>query len=153
MEKERLKTLSCFISEVDEYVYESKNYERGCELIFYYNNLLKKRLWLGLLIPCDDNGNVLEKPKDHEDVLVSGSRVYHWNDIELSKEYQQAKNKVLFEGFEVKEDKLLLNGEDTGLITRSGNIYYDGDDIYELRIVEDLTVYGVFTKLNHNITF
>ena len=73
--------------------------------IVSYANFLKKPLKLGYFIPCDENDVPLEKPKnfspDFEDEFNSvdrDSRCYAWyNDC---KKYQEAKQRVLFEGFE-----------------------------------------------------
>ena len=49
--------------------------------MFKYANFLKRPLELGMFIPCDKDGNVLEKPQYYLDILRQGSRVYHYNDI------------------------------------------------------------------------
>jgi hypothetical protein len=58
-----------------------------------YANFLKQPLNLGMFIPCDENGNVVEYP-DH-----------NYNSMEYMDEfdvYNEAKNRVLFEGFEIR---------------------------------------------------
>lgn len=53
-----------------------------------YAKFLKQPLELWMFIPCDEEGNVLEKPNPLVDV-----------NNRLKKQYQQAKDRVLFEGF------------------------------------------------------
>lgn len=60
--------------------------------IYKYANFLKKPLELGMFVPCDEDGNVLRKPKKSQ-----------WYEYDLKK-YQEAEERVLFKGFEV-EDK------------------------------------------------
>jgi len=56
-----------------------------------YTNFLKQTRELWMFVPCDEDGNVLEEPK-HNGTLGLWAR---------QKEYQQAKERCLFEGFEV----------------------------------------------------
>lgn len=67
--------------------------------IFKYANFLKQPLELWMFIPCNDNGVVLEEPKTDFKYL-KGSVGY-----DEVKEYNQAKERVLFEGFTFKEIK------------------------------------------------
>lgn len=54
-----------------------------------YANFIKKPLKLEMFVPCDEDGYVLEEPIDS----IGGVELY-------SERYKQAKEKVLFEGFE-----------------------------------------------------
>lgn len=65
--------------------------EKVIESIFKYAQFLKQPLKLEMFVPCDDDGNVLQEPK----VRFDGGY-----DIDEAEIYQQAKEKVLFEGFE-----------------------------------------------------
>lgn len=72
--------------------------------IFTYANFLKQPLTLGMFISCDLDGNVLEEPKGmkccggiQNDCDCRGELQYN---EELIKEYQEAKERVLFECFE-----------------------------------------------------
>ena len=56
-----------------------------------YAKFLKQPLELWMFVPCDENGNVLED--------IIGNGMIH-NYSEKVKQYEQAKDKVLFEGFE-----------------------------------------------------
>lgn len=67
-----------------------------------YANFLKQPLELWMFIPCDEDGSVLEKPEMVYNVDVFG--VYNGlfqNKNEYIKQYQKAKERCLFEGFEV----------------------------------------------------
>ena len=66
-----------------------------------YANLLKQPLELWMFVPCDDNGNIKKEPlkRDYNTVNINNS---------YFKEYQQAKERCLFEGFVIK-DCLLIN--------------------------------------------
>ena len=55
-----------------------------------YANFLKQPLTLSMFVPCDDDGNVLSNPKD--------STLQYQKKID---EYQQAKERVIFEGYKV----------------------------------------------------
>lgn len=69
-----------------------------------YANFLSKPLTLVMFVPCDDLGNIINKPLKTEEAK------YDW---EI---YQQAKEMVLFENFEVDEYGNLFYGLD-GLIS------------------------------------
>lgn len=74
--------------------------------IFNYANFLKQPLKLEMFVPCDEEGNVLEEP-DKEFELS------YWDCSTKISKYQQAKEKVLFEGFRVSKAKLFINSEKT----------------------------------------
>lgn len=57
-------------------------------LINAYANFLKRTIELGMFIPCDKEGNVLE----HKSINLC-------QDLKEWAEYQEAKDRVLFEGF------------------------------------------------------
>ena len=63
-----------------------------------FSNFLKQPLTLGMFVPCDENGNVLEEP------LLLPS-------YELDK-YRKAKEKVIFDGFDIiHNDKVRITIE------------------------------------------
>ena len=61
--------------------------------VLKYANFLKQPVTLGMFVPCDENGNVLEEPKFY---------FHHEYKVALEK-YQKAKEKVLFNGFKIKD--------------------------------------------------
>ena len=65
-----------------------------------YANFLKKPLKLEMFVTCDDNGNVLED--------IIGHGMIH-NYSEKLKQYEQAKDKVLFDGFDIYSNGDLHN--------------------------------------------
>ena len=69
--------------------------------IFNYANFLNQPLTLGMFVPCDEDGNVLEvcKQKDVCSKSLSGNCICPKSD-----KYQQAKERVLFEGVKLVTD-------------------------------------------------
>jgi len=100
-------------------------------MMWNYANFLKQPLTLGMFVPCDEYGNVIIEPNKPE---LSGKKFkYHageWTYNEWQEQYQQAKEIVLFEGFEFKS-----MGGDQG-------------KHYMIQIQEH-----VFTFMDGNITF
>ena len=62
-----------------------------------YDNFLKQPLKLEMVAPCDEDDEILYEPKDYEQRLPNIMTEY--ND-EIYR-YKKAKEKVLFEGFEI----------------------------------------------------
>ena len=82
------------------------------EKIRNYANFLRQPLELEMLIPCDEDGDILDEPEDYEVRLPNMMTEY--ND-EVYR-YKQAKEKVLFEGFEFRRNggvNFLTINEDT----------------------------------------
>lgn len=79
-----------------------------------YANLLKQPLTLGMFVPCSlENGMPL-----NDNGLVD-SEGYVLDEIEF-KEYQEAKERVLFEGFELR-DRYLWNKDKLFMISDNYN--------------------------------
>ena len=77
-----------FVLEQEQPTYlEKEEFEDVYYKIHNYANFLKKPLELGMFVPCDENG----------DILRDG---VNWN----KNFYQRAKERVLFEGFELKKE-------------------------------------------------
>jgi hypothetical protein len=79
--------------------------------IIYYAKFLKQPLKLEMFVTCDEYGNVLEEPK-FKDTLNSDAHFL------ATEKYKQAKEKVLFEGFEIatnKEGEKVILGDYTCL--------------------------------------
>jgi hypothetical protein len=62
---------------------------------FNYANFLKQPLELWMFVPCDENGYVLEIPTPRK------GDDGNWNYQSRFEQYQQAKERCLFEGFEI----------------------------------------------------
>lgn len=69
-------------------------FEKFSKLMISYANFLKQPLQLGMFVPCDENGNVLEEPDPTNWQNFTPDGRYR------NVPYQKAKEKVLFEGFE-----------------------------------------------------
>ncbi len=69
-------------------------------IIKKYADFLKQPLKLEMFVPCDDNGNVLED--------IIGNGMIH-NYSEKLKQHEQAKDKVLFDGFDIYSNGDLHN--------------------------------------------
>lgn len=67
-----------------------------------YANFLKQPLKLEMFVPCDDNGNILKLP----DVCICA------DECSLCKKYKQAKEKVLFKGFDLSTAKFHCDRND-----------------------------------------
>lgn len=63
---------------------------------YKYANFLKQPLKLEMFVPCDADGNVLEKPEEH---FPTGNNNLEEQIFAKQKQYQKAKEKVLFEGW------------------------------------------------------
>ena len=71
------------------------------KLIINYANFLKKPLELGMFIPCDEDGNVLEDPE--LTMLQGDGETYYSASDEEFKQYWEAEERVLFDGFQISD--------------------------------------------------
>jgi hypothetical protein len=107
--------------------------------IFNYASFLKQPLKLEMFIPCDEDGNVLEEPNiDNSPFCSVNGENYDYDVLK----YQQAKENVLFEDFEIetnREGEKVIVGDYTCLkIKDLGNF-----------TIEDLVKY-VYIKLTES---
>ena len=115
------------------------------EKIRNYANFLRQPLKLEMLIPCDEDRNVFEEPKI-EDYFDDGFNFEfnqkHFKDVVL-KEYYNAKEKVLFEGFKFKEYERMICFEKKGIEIFIYNKNYQTFSAPRGRIItiEDLIMY------------
>ena len=81
--------------------------------VINYAKFLKQPLKLWMFVPCDENSNVLEHPKNyHKNIVIDElKRIDNYN--YLVKEYQQAKERCLLEGFSEKDAKFVLFANET----------------------------------------
>jgi hypothetical protein len=106
------------ISMTDFVLYQNKNFKSDRfyqgqfkDNVVNYANFLKQPLKLEMFVPCDEDGNVLEEP-DQEFELT------FWDYSTKMSKYEQAKEKVLFEEFEIatnKEGEKVILGDYTCL--------------------------------------
>ena len=95
-----LKSMVEFVKDTGKTSIEDRSEWDTWKMLYDYANFLSQKLELWMFVPCDENGNVLEYKEPYED----GTNI----------QYQQAKDRVLFEGFEVEIDKherIFLNNE------------------------------------------
>ena len=132
--KKTLELISC-----EDYVLEEvKDYQRKDTLqgmadviaegavmdrVSKYARLLKQPLTLGMFVPCDLEGNVLSEPQLHTNQIGFDTWEEDYNPDDI-KQYKQAKDRVVFEGFEVD----YLDGFAVGV--KNGNLlirfWFDG---------------------------
>ena len=107
-----LKSMTDFVLEQNEKLRKDihDNYNKllipqCCDRIFNYANFLKKPLKLGYFIACDENDVPLEVPKHYDLWNKHGSFTQYGESIvpECSK-FNEAKQRVLFEGFEYDKE-------------------------------------------------
>lgn len=78
---------------------------------YNYAKFLKRPLEIWMFVPCDENGNVLQEPKaeDYFNVNIEAKKFTKEDSEGLNKHYsalmfyEKAKERVLFEGFELIE--------------------------------------------------
>lgn len=115
-----------------------------------YVSFLKQPLTLGMFVPCDLDGNVLEEP-NHLDYKTKNS----WNELVFKSdfscnnyhqaydEYQEAKDRVLFVGFNLKySDKFVttVSNEKLWFNFKITNVFVNDRVVC---IIEDLVKYNL----------
>ena len=98
----KLISMTDFVLEQSELKTKNTEFELGLlksvQLIYNYANFIKQPLTLGMFVPCDLDGNVLEEIDE-----VDGSITYNCDELDFLNtkicEYQQAKDRVIFDGF------------------------------------------------------
>lgn len=93
------------------------SYTKLLDNIFNYANFLKQPLTLGMFIPTDENGNILEEPK----ISCACCKVCTCSE-EYHKKYEQAQSKVLFKGFEYSKGTLEFVSNRMGCIYPFPNV-------------------------------
>lgn len=86
----------------DKYNYDRFYCSQFKDTVVNYANFLKQPLKLEMFVPCDDEGNVLKKEHYFDYGRYYVLKTHSENDFKIFNEYQNAKEKVLFEGFEAK---------------------------------------------------
>ena len=111
-----------------------------------FDNFLEQQLKLEMFVPCDEDGDILEEPEDYEQRLPNMMTEY--ND-EIYR-YEQAKEKVLFEGFDLNQKDLsklesifCLTKEcfQITFFTKEKGCFMDNlktNKTYEIKTIEDL---------------
>ena len=95
------------------------DFEDYCDLICRYAKFLKQPLTIGMFVPCDLHGNVLEEKKPFQDKYY---------------EYQEARERCLFKGFEM----------DNSFVThKSHNSFFYPISCLHEQTIEDLVKYNL----------
>ncbi|WP_291076391.1 MULTISPECIES: hypothetical protein [unclassified Empedobacter] len=103
----KLISMTDFVLEQTELLYE-KNQSKLIHRVVNYAQFLKQPSKLGMFVPCDENNNPISKNIADDNYLG----------VHL---YQQAKNRVLFEGFEIKVSNITNNLQNDFLIISETN--------------------------------
>lgn len=116
---EKLQPMTDFVLEQSKRINDPEILAR---LFVSYATFLKQHLTLGMFVPCDADGNVLEEPKREH--FLTESMICRTDDYTKAIiECREAKHRVLFE---VTKEFL------------ESNIYDENGFFYTLEIVEDL---------------
>jgi hypothetical protein len=143
-----MKKTNELVSMVD-YVLEFAKEQRSGTGIYDHAKFQKQPITLGDLVACDLEGNVLEKPEMF-DLWIEGkgTNQVNWND--RCKQYEQALDRVVFEGFEVSYSDYRFTKVDSAILNVSIN--RDGGSamgiggkgwVKDLESISDLCGYGL----------
>lgn len=111
MENKLIQMTSFVVNESENLDYDSFN------RVVRYAKFLKQLLTLGMFVPCDENGNVLEAGgRCQRNCSCGEEAVQDCKELRWEK-YEKAKENVLFKGFEFLESW----GEFWHLMHESGN--------------------------------
>lgn len=80
---------------------ESSNQNEFEDNCYNYAQFLSQKPQKWMFVPCDDEGNVLEEPKWHNEESDYEIQI-------LTQQYQQALERVIFEGFEIFGNTLYI---------------------------------------------
>ncbi|MFV0205317.1 hypothetical protein [Empedobacter falsenii] len=95
----KLISMTDFVLEQTELLYE-KNQSKLIHRVVNYAQFLKQPSKLGMFVPCDDAGNIVQS------ISFTPCGCPVWDG---GQKYQQAKERVLFEGFEIVEKREVYN--------------------------------------------
>jgi hypothetical protein len=127
----KLISMTDFVLEQNENFKSDRFYQgQFKDNVVNYANFLKQPLKLEMFVPCDEDGNVLEEPDQDFELTF-------WDYSTKMSKYEQAKEKVLFEGFEV-----------CNRTTKIDCVVYNEDHI-TLKLLKDKTIEYL---INRNLT-
>ena len=151
----KLIPMTDFVLQFDKPVlyFEDRSDFLNCQVdymgkVMYYAQFLKQTLNLGMFVPCDENGNPIILDTEHKECPIS------WSIDEIEK-YKQAKEKVLFEGFDLNQKDLsklenifCLTKEyfQITFFTKEKGCFIDNlktNKTYEIKTIEDLIEYDL----------
>jgi len=143
----KLITMTDFVLQL----HSQKNYETagigGLENWVYaeltYAQLLQTPRELGMFIPCNSDGEPMEKPKGFDEWTDKPyTKQLHQEWIKLVQDYYKALDSVLFEGWDVdiREFGTTISMNDIFISIRDGYWELDGN---EVKTIEDLIKIGL----------
>jgi len=107
--------------------------------IFNYATFLNQHLNLGMFVPAievDGKWEVLEMPKNFEATMKGNYFTSSKSELFLLQQYQQAKDKVLFEGFELgnttTQSYAVYNDDSRLIFSKDSNLCLDEKTINDL---------------------
>jgi len=106
--------------------------------VINYAKFLCQPITLGMFIPVDENGNVLEEPRMIERSIGFDEKDVFW-DVDEVEIYRKAKEKVLFEGVKIKhrENYFILDDKDgTWIRVIKNNTSLKVEDLLKMSSVE-----------------
>jgi len=123
--------------------------ERSLELAFLFNKFMKKPLQPGFFVPCDEDGNVLSEPNvtclKSEKAFCQCGEEQVSDCRELKHTYNEAKSKVIFDGFVVSENDhnvSVTNGK-TSILFSIRNWVKNIDTNERISTIEELSKLGL----------
>ena len=124
---------------------EKEEFEDVYYKIHNYAKFLKQPLTLSMFVPCDDEGNVLEEPKYwnkkyNDDIPES--------ELILCEEYRQAKERVVFEGFEDRYSESGYQVSNENILI----VFYDAGYIVTYKACFDYKTETIESVIQFNLT-
>ena len=150
MEAIKLQSMTDFVLEQNKDGLSHTRY--SYQKCFNYAKFLKQPLQLGFFVPCDENNNVLKEPSV-KDFLYHGKKLNHIDFSAETEQYQKAKERVLFEGFEVKSSKIHEDREFIGWEIYNPSIFinigngWQKPEFPDFEIIEDLLSFSKEVEL------
>lgn len=106
---------------LEQYKNPLQDDQKAYENIIKYAEFIRKPLTLGMFVPCDADGDVFIKPNELEYQLANEE---HMASKWVVNAYQEAKEKVLFKGFEWD-----FNDKSVNMAMKSGIWIFGVEDI------------------------
>lgn len=110
-----------------------------------YDSFLKQPLQLGMFVPCDLDGNVLEEPEYYEKWMSGKAIAFPIGANDIVESYNEAKERVLFNGFVISENNgniILTNGRNSILFSiRNWVKHIESNE--RITSIEDLSKLGL----------
>lgn len=150
----KLVSMTEFILSLNNTANTSEEYGNGAFLkCARYAKFISQPLTLGMFVPCDEDGNVLEEPKqpDKSDIWNdSALDSQTWANYQYQKDkYNEAKERVLFEGFKIVDKTFNENTYHYITSPNGMNYYFCSSDNCKTWEINNLHVSGDIESLIH----